>query len=304
MSMNLYGMLQIYLDQHRQNGFNVHSQRRVLEGYLDYVFALGDEFIAYENVCTWIELTMLHLSPSTKSERYNLLRRFSYWANAIDERNAVLPRKPKPRKQRRKAVVLDDNLVLQLVENCSAIPTPRGLSNHTTATMIGLMYVTGLRISEAHKLSNNDVNFLNMSIYIGEGKSPRDRIVPISERTATVLRNYIHTRRRYFEDNPERFFLFDTGAVKSFYTFRRLFDRAVAIVFEGKRSQLPLPHDLRHSFAVRFLIRAYERSQDMHEAAAKLTMLMGHQTAQETYCYVHAVPELLALAMMRDDRAA
>jgi len=297
-------MLQIYLDQHRQNGVNVHSYRRTLEGYLDYVFALGTEFIDFENVSAWIECTMKNLSPRTKSQRYNLLRRFSFWANAIDDRNTVLPRKPRPQKQRRNVVVLDDELVRRLMENCKAIPTPKGLSNHTAATMIGLMYATGLRIGEAHRLSRNDVNFGNMSIYIGEGKSPRDRVVPISERTKHVLKSYINIREQFFLDNDERFFLFDTGAVKSFYTFRRLFDKAAAAVITGETGLRPLPHDLRHSFAVRFLIRAYKNNQNMHEAVSKLTILMGHKSAQETYWYIHAVPELLALAMLRDDRAA
>jgi len=63
----------------------------------------------------------------------------------------------------------------------------------------------------------------------------------------------------------------------------------------------PVPrwHDLRHTFVVRSLIDCYRRGDDVSRKVLCLATYLGHGDIADTYWYVSAVPELLALAQAR-----
>jgi integrase len=61
----------------------------------------------------------------------------------------------------------------------------------------------------------------------------------------------------------------------------------------GARGQRPRLHDLRHTFAVRRLIRWHRRGVDLH-----------HRKVTDTYWYLTAVPELLAITGRQYERFA
>lgn len=58
----------------------------------------------------------------------------------------------------------------------------------------------------------------------------------------------------------------------------------------------PRMHDLRHSFAVNTLLDAYRSGGDVAERIPLLSTYLGHTEPANTYWYLHAAPELLALA--------
>jgi len=61
----------------------------------------------------------------------------------------------------------------------------------------------------------------------------------------------------------------------------------------------PRLHDLRHRFAARTLLDWYRAGLDVERAIPKLATYLGHVHVNETYWYLEAVPELLALAAAR-----
>jgi integrase len=58
-------------------------------------------------------------------------------------------------------------------------------------------------------------------------------------------------------------------------------------------------HDLRHSFAIHTLLDAYRSGGDVGERLPLLSTYLGHTEPANTYWYLHAAPELLALATDR-----
>jgi integrase/recombinase XerD len=65
----------------------------------------------------------------------------------------------------------------------------------------------------------------------------------------------------------------------------------------------PRSHDLRHSFAVRTLIDCQQAGEQVDERIAALATYLGHVAPSDTYWYLTATPELMALAAQRlDDR--
>ncbi len=63
----------------------------------------------------------------------------------------------------------------------------------------------------------------------------------------------------------------------------------------------PRIHDLRHSFAVSTIAGGY-RSGDPGSRLAILSTYLGHPDPTDTYWYLSAAPELLALAGERLER--
>src|SRR5262249_12849797 len=64
----------------------------------------------------------------------------------------------------------------------------------------------------------------------------------------------------------------------------------------------PRLHDLRHSFAVRTVIDAYRADTDVAARLPLLSTYLGHVHPGNTYSYLSATPELLALAGKRLER--
>lgn len=80
-------------------------------------------------------------------------------------------------------------------------------------------------------------------------------------------------------------------------TFRHLVRQAGVGPAEGKPP--PRIHDLRHSFAVKTLLRWYEDGEDVQARMPALSTYLGHVDPGSTYWYLSAAPELLAVAARR-----
>ena len=65
----------------------------------------------------------------------------------------------------------------------------------------------------------------------------------------------------------------------------------------------PRLHDLRHSFAVRTLLRWYQAGEDVERKLPLLSTYLGHTQPSGTYWYLSATPELLAEATFRVEKA-
>ncbi len=61
----------------------------------------------------------------------------------------------------------------------------------------------------------------------------------------------------------------------------------------------PRAHDLRHRFAVETLIHWHTEGLDVGEHMAVLSTYLGHVSPADTYWYLSAIPELLALTAQR-----
>lgn len=88
------------------------------------------------------------------------------------------------------------------------------------------------------------------------------------------------------------------------YTFA-LVSRAVGLrapTRGGRHGRGPRLHDLRHHLATATLVRWYRKGRDVERELPKLSTYLGHAHVADTYWYLEAVPELLALATERATR--
>lgn len=61
------------------------------------------------------------------------------------------------------------------------------------------------------------------------------------------------------------------------------------------RDKKPRIHDFRHTFAVRRLLKWYEEGANLDQKILALSTYLGHVQVTDTYWYLSAVPELLAI---------
>lgn len=176
---------------------------------------------------------------------------------------------------------LPDVLTLEQVDTMSRLametaPTPQ-LGQRNVAIM-ELLYGCGLRVSELCSLQLRNIDF-NNSFLIITGKGNKQRLVPVSDYTLQIMREYIDGARSQL--TPARgcegtVFLSYRGREMSrvmvFYIVRQLARDAGV---EKKVS----PHTLRHTFATHLL-----------EGGANLRaiqMMLGHESIATTEIYLH-----------------
>ena len=190
--------------------------------------------------------------------------------------------------------------VAALMAQARRIPTPFRAA--TFETLIGLLAVTGMRVGETIHLLRRDLDWDAAILLIRAAKFNKSRAVPLQASTLEALAAYARTRDRL---GPRRqaptFFVSTVGSPLVYrnvaVTFRDLVTRAG--LAGDPPSCRPRIHDLRHSFAVTTVLEWYRAGADVGARLPWLSTYLGHRDPRSTYWYLHAAPELLALAAHR-----
>jgi len=203
--------------------------------------------------------------------------------------------------------IYTDNEIAVLLKAASELGPQNGLRPHTFVTLFGLLASTGLRISEALGLHLQDVNLEDDLLTVRAGKFKKSRLVPLHPSSTAALRRYIkHRGNRHPHCDSTSFFLTEHATPqkyhKTFMTFKALREK---LGWHGNDTNgPPRIHDLRHTFAVRRLLRWYQQNADVHAKIVALATYLGHVKVSDTYWYLTAVPELLAIVAERFENAS
>jgi len=115
--------------------------------------------------------------------------------------------------------------------------------------MLELLYASGLRVSEVITIKINDLNFEGGFLRV-MGKGSRERVVPLNQRAAEKIKNYMHELRPVLLGGRQSPYMFLTGRGKPM-TRQRFWQ---ALKSFGISANVKLtPHMLRHSFATHLL---------------------------------------------------
>jgi integrase len=176
-------------------------------------------------------------------------------------------------------------------------------------TLFGLIACTGLRIAEALALRDADVDLRAGVLTVRRGKFGKSRLLPLHATAVAALARYRSARARFVPTDPDRPFFIGTrgrrlGLALGDRQAHRVFDqlrRQLGWVARGGHGAARI-HDLRHSFAVRRLLRWHEEGVDVHPRMLALSTYMGHAKISHTYWYLTGVPELMQLVGQRFER--
>jgi integrase len=87
-----------------------------------------------------------------------------------------------------------------LLAAASDLPPKDGLRPRTYATLFGLLACTGLRLQEALRLTQSDVDWKRGLLTIRQTKFRKSRLVPLHPTATKALRNYARLRDRHHPD--------------------------------------------------------------------------------------------------------
>ena len=190
-----------------------------------------------------------------------------------------------------------------MIDAAGTLSTPHRAA--TYRTLIGLLAVTGMRRGEAVALYRDDFDPVAGVITIRAGKFGKARELALHPSTVHAVSAYLRRRDRPHTNTGDPALLASTvgrrlpmSGVEE--TFRKLVRRAA--IKPRSAACRPRIHDVRHSFAVRTLLDAYRDGDPVGPRIAALSTYLGHLHPGHTYWYLHAAPELMALAGERLER--
>ncbi len=146
------------------------------------------------------------------------------------------------------------------------------LVNLKHRTMLSLIYSCGLRCGELLKLTLADINAERNLLIVKQGKGRKDRIVPLSNKTIELLREYYRWYR------PATY-LFEGLSKGTKYDERSLQQVMKLAVQRGGVSKPATLHWLRHSYATHLL----ENGTDIRY----IQEILGHSSSRTTEIYTH-----------------
>jgi integrase/recombinase XerD len=296
--------LQCFLEARKKTGQRGIASQKILI-YLDR-FLAGElqpgETITREVAERWIK-NLESLSIGTRINRISVLRQFCLYLAYFDPRTCIVHRSFLPRRTRPAPYIYTRAEVRQIMVAARRMGPRGSLRPAVVATLVGLLYATGLRIGEAVRLTLADVDLQRRMLSIRETKFKKSRYVLLSSTTVKHLQAYLHQRRRAgmstSADAP--FFVNRRGKRFGQTTFTTVFLEVVRqLGIRGPKGQAgPRVHDFRHSFAVNRLLAWYRAGANLSAKLPLLSTYLGHTTVSCTEVYLHATAELLESAGRR-----
>ena len=144
--------------------------------------------------------------------------------------------------------------------------------------MLELLYASGMRISELVALNLGDVNTEGNYFVRCFGKGRKERIIPIYEKIATTIKNYISEDRPKLAHGKKDTALF-LNARGERLTRQGFWQKLKEYVKSAGLNSKISPHTLRHSFATHML----SGGADLRSVQE----LLGHANISTTQVYTH-----------------
>jgi integrase len=273
-----------------------------LQQFVGFAESEGAEWVTTDVALRWATQSA-KASPAHWARRLGIVRQFAQYCSARDPRTEIPPPDLLPYHYVRQSPSLyRDEEITALIEAAARLPSPTGLRAATYATLFGLMAVTGMRIGEPIGLDRADVDLGQGSLSIRGGKFGKSRWLPLHPTATAQLARYAKRRDNlYPTPSTPSFFLSEQGARLTTWSVRATFVKLSHQI--GLRAPEdhhgPRLHDLRHRFAIQTLLRWYRCGANVEQRLPQLAAYLGHAHVSDTYWYLSATPELLALAARR-----
>lgn len=297
-----------YLQTKRAMGCRFNTEERSLRLFDRFIIAQGftstdqitgecvDEFLA----------SRPRLEPRSFNGLLGCVRRLFEWMVDQEELKASPVRTPARRETaRRLPYLFKPETLRELISLAEDLPA-RSRCPHrgpTQAMIFALLATLGLRIGEVSRLTCGDVDLERETLLIRNSKFGKCRIVPFGPRLSFRLRTYLVLREQRLGPARPEAPLFSWHGREPVHpnTIRRAFRDCLvylALTIPPGTSR-PCVHGLRHSFAVRSLLRWYREGLDPAARLNHLSTFLGHVNPQSTAVYLTITSELLEAANTR-----
>lgn len=288
-----------YLRLRRALGYKLIEHERFLTQFLGYLDQTHATTITVENALAWARLPV-NASPRWHAARLSAVRGFAAWAHTFDPAVHVPPTGVlRLRTSRATPYRYSAQQIRALIDAAGVlVPAQRAA---TFQTLIGLLVVTGMRVGEVIHADATDLDLAAGALTVRGAKFGKSRRLPLHPSVVDAVGAYVRTERSTARTTA--LLVSAAGTRLTYNCVHRTFKKLTIAAGVHPRSPLCRPrlHDLRHTFAVNTLLEAYQNGADPAARLPLLSTYLGHTEPANTYWYLHAAPELLALAADRLD---
>lgn len=298
----MLSLAEAYLAERRRLGFALDRSGSQILAFARFADATGHVGPTTASiVLRWAKEEAQNATPFNWARRVDVLRPFARFLADCDPATKFPEGYPFGGSKRRLAPhIYTPFEVTALVTSAGRLPPSGGLTPATFTVLFGLLAATGLRISEALRLRCGDLDDAQEQLTVRHAKFQRSRVVPLHPTTTVALRAYLAVRAKYgsLRADAALFLSERTGEALEYQSVRRVFgllSAGLGIVARGGHRVVRI-HDLRHSFICRRVMLWQETGADIDNALMALSTYVGHVNAADTYWYLQAVPDLMAIA--------
>jgi integrase/recombinase XerD len=283
-------------------GFKLREPQRWLREFASFMEEHGATIITTERALQWA-LRPQRAHSSYLAHRLMAVRCFARHHCASDPRTQIPPSDLLPNRPRRaRPYLYSEQDIERLLGAAKGLRPAGGLRGATYAVLLGLLSVTGLRISEALALTTKDVDLQQGLLTIRKTKFGKARLVPLHPSARRALTQYAQQRHALVSPGPTAYFFVSSHgrpliAGNVMKVFRRLCCRVG--LHASNRWDEPKLHHFRHRFATESLLRWYRAGDDVEHRLPALSTFLGHVCISSTYWYLSCHPELMGQAMRR-----
>ncbi len=297
---SLSDTLDDYLALRRSLGYKLERPGQVLGGFVSWLDARGATHVTIDLAVTWATRSG-DVSDRWRASQLGAVRCFARYAQALDPAHEVPPAWLLPSGRHRPVPYLySDEEVVTLMTAARALRSP--LRAGTLAAIIGLLFVSGIRVGEILRLDKADLDADARTLTVRNSKAGKSRVIPLHASTVGALDAYKAARGKQTR-GPASTAMFVSTAGNRLRSgnlgaaFAEVLVRAGLPARTGR--QRPRLADLRHTFAMRTLTTWHREGLDVEALLPLLSAYMGHASFASTFWYLSACPELLGVAARR-----
>ncbi|MBC5824250.1 MAG: tyrosine-type recombinase/integrase [Candidatus Eremiobacteraeota bacterium] len=281
-------VIETYLALRRATGFAMLTAGCLLKSFAAFAAERGQTHVVSQTAIDWAALGP---TVAQRDARLKAVCRFVRHVQVEDVGHKLPPANHfGARKRRRTPHIYTTNEIGRLIEAGLLIRPMRAMCPYTQASLIALLSATGLRISEALKLTIADLT--PDGLLIRETKFRKTRLVPLHGTAAAGLQRYLDHRGPGSKHDPV--FIDTRGRPLRYIAVKENFDALVDKAgIKSRSGHRPRLHDLRHTFAVRALQSSPTGKSRCGAHMVALATYMGHVNIYATYWYLEASSDLL-----------
>jgi integrase len=291
-----------YLTLRRALGFKLHNVARLLGQFVDYLSEQHVPVLTTQIALTWA-LLPVGASSNWRAIRLSAVRGFAAYLHAIDPNVEVPPAGLIRSGPCRATPYLYSQAEIDALVTAAGGLQPR-LRAATYQVLISLLAVTGIRIGEAIAADTIDLDIAGQVLVVRHAKFDTSRLVPLHPTTVAALCDYLDLRDQLWPVPISPALLVSIRVTRLLHSNIGLTFNALALqvgITRRSASCRPRIHDLRHSFAVATVLNWYRDGLDVAAMMPRLSTYLGHVDPKDTYWYLEAAPELMAVAGQRLD---
>ncbi len=290
-------LIEKYIAEKHAVGYKFEKGTAMLRNFDAFVYARGFKEINLKKqlVMDWTARKS-NEAASTQCGRISLLRGLAEYMNRMGYPAYVYPR----------AMVTVDRYsyipyifskeeMKRIFEICDHYPPSDCTPNRhlILPLLLRMLYGCGLRISEAVKLTLQDVNLNKGSLYIRNTKFNKERMLPMADSLTERCREYC---KNVDIGKMGNLYLFPSPygghyCESTIYVLFRDVLRRAGISHLG-RGKGPRIHDVRHVFAVNCLKKWVLEGKDLNNCLPYLSAYLGHEDMRGSQRYLRLTADL------------